>query len=99
MPAENDRLWNRSRPLGRLPSPSRSRREQSLSRDHLLTEVLRRCFQHFAAHLDDRPPQEDPGDDLRQLGVRYLGFAQAHPLQYRLMFSTKRPEAAKDGGS
>ena len=68
------------------------------SRDHLLTEVLRRCFQHFAAHLDDRPPCEEPREDLRQLGVRYLSFAQAHPLEYRLMFSTTWPEAAKDAG-
>jgi AcrR family transcriptional regulator len=68
------------------------------SRDHLLTEVLRRCFQHFSAHLDDRPPCDDPREDLRNLGMRYLGFAHAHPLEYRLMFSTTWPEAAKDAG-
>jgi len=66
------------------------------SRDHLLTEVMRRCFQRFAAHLDNRPPCEDPAQDLHVLGERYLSFVQAHPLEYRLMFSSTWPEAAVD---
>ena len=63
------------------------------SRDHLLAEVLRRCFQGFAAHLDARQRFEDPARDLESLGLQYLSYAQQHPLEYRLMFSTPWPEA------
>jgi AcrR family transcriptional regulator len=65
------------------------------SRDHLLAEVMRRCFQHFAAHLDARPRFDDPEQDLESLGVQYLGYAHQHPLEYRLMFSTTWPESAE----
>jgi AcrR family transcriptional regulator len=56
------------------------------SRDHLLAEVMRRCFQRFAAHLDARQRFDDPAQDLESLGVQYLSYAQEHPLEYRLMF-------------
>ena len=65
------------------------------SRDHLLAEVMRRCFQRFAAHLDARPRHEDPEQDLESLGLQYLAYAREHPLEYRLMFSTTWPEAAE----
>lgn len=65
------------------------------SRDHLLAEVMRRCFQGFAAYLDARPRFDDPQQDLESLGVRYLTYAQQHPLEYRLMFSTTWPESAQ----
>lgn len=66
------------------------------SRDHLLTEVMRRCFQRFAAHLDARPHHDDPAQDLESLGVQYLAYAREHPLEYRLMFSTTWPEPADE---
>ncbi|MFW2357210.1 TetR/AcrR family transcriptional regulator [Hydrogenophaga sp.] len=65
------------------------------SRDHLLAEVMRRCFERFAAFLDAREPHDDARQDLEALGRQYLGFAQMHPLEYRLMFSTPWPEAAE----
>ena len=65
------------------------------SRDHLLAEVMRRCFQRFAAHLDARQRFDDPAQDLESLGVQYLSYAQEHPLEYRLMFSTTWPESAE----
>lgn len=65
------------------------------SRDHLLGEVMRRCFVSFAAHLDARPRFEDPEQDLESLGRQYLAYAQQHPLEYRLMFSTTWPESAE----
>lgn len=65
------------------------------SRDHLMAEVMRRCFQRFAAHLDARPRFDDPGQDLESLGLRYLSYAQLHPLEYRLMFSTTWPDSAE----
>jgi AcrR family transcriptional regulator len=64
------------------------------SRDHLLTEVMRRCFQRFAAYLDARPHHDDPEQDLESLGLQYLDYARQHPLEYRLMFSTTWPEHA-----
>jgi AcrR family transcriptional regulator len=68
------------------------------SRDHLLSEVVRRCFQRFAAHLDARPRSDDPAQDLESLGEQYLVYAQQHPLEYRLMFSTTWPECAEGLG-
>jgi AcrR family transcriptional regulator len=68
------------------------------SRDHLLAEVMRRCFQRFAAYLDARPRANDPRQDLEALGLRYLGYAQKHPLEYRLMFSSTWPAAAGQTG-
>jgi AcrR family transcriptional regulator len=64
------------------------------SRDHLLAEVMRRCFRGFAAYLDARHRFEDPEQDLESLGLQYLAYAQRHPLEYRLMFSTTWPESA-----
>ena len=64
------------------------------SRDHLLAEVMRRCFERFARHLDAREHVDDPQADLASLGRAYLSYAQAHPLEYRLMFSTPWPDAA-----
>jgi AcrR family transcriptional regulator len=66
------------------------------SRDHLLAELIRRCFAEFAAFLDDRPAQPDAWRDLAALGERYLRFAAQHPLEYRLMFGTPWPQA-EDG--
>jgi AcrR family transcriptional regulator len=63
------------------------------SRDHLLAEVMRRCFQRFAEYLDARRRFDDPEQDLESLGVQYLTYAAQHPLEYRLMFSTTWPEA------
>ena len=65
------------------------------SRDHLLAEVMRRCFERFAAYLDARARFDHPEQDLQSLGLQYLSFAQQHPLEYRLMFSTSWPESAE----
>jgi AcrR family transcriptional regulator len=64
------------------------------SRDHLLAEVMRRCFEHFAQFLDAREHFDDPSQDLASLGAQYLLFASRHPLEYRLMFGTAWPEPA-----
>lgn len=66
------------------------------SRDHLLAEVMRRCFQGFAEHLDRRARSDDPIQDLAALGEQYLAYAREHPLEYRLMFSTTWPESADE---
>ncbi len=64
------------------------------TRDHLLAEVMRRCFESFAQSLDKREHFDDPSEDLRSLGQAYLHFAASHPLEYRLMFNTPWPEKA-----
>ena len=66
------------------------------SRDRLLSEVMRRCFQGFAQSLDSRARFDDPEKDLESLGLQYLAYAREHPLEYRLMFSTTRPESADE---
>lgn len=68
------------------------------SRDHLLAEVIRRCFRRFADFLDDRGEHPDPREDLGALGQRYLAFAAEHPLEYRLMFGTPWPAPAAQAG-
>lgn len=65
------------------------------SRDHLIAEVMRRCFVGFAAQLDRRTPSDDPGEELASMGQLYLAYAQSHPLEYRLMFGTPWPPAAE----
>jgi AcrR family transcriptional regulator len=64
------------------------------SRDHLLAEVIRRCFENFARDLDARERHDDPEADLESMGRRYLAYAASHPLEYRLMFGTPWPEPA-----
>jgi len=80
------------------------------SRDHLLAEIMRRCFADFAAHLDARPgsgdscadsgadPGADDRADLAAMGEAYLAYANAKPLEYRLMFGTPWPEPALHAG-
>jgi AcrR family transcriptional regulator len=65
------------------------------SRDHLLAEVMRRCYARFADHLDARERFDDPAQDLESLGRQYLAYAASHPLEYRLMFGTPWPQAAE----
>lgn len=66
------------------------------SRDHLLAEVMRRCFQKFAAHLDGRGQFDDPREDLAALGRQYLSYARDHALEYRLMFDTPWPAESEE---
>ncbi len=68
------------------------------SRDDLLAEVMRRCFESFAAALDARPAHDDPLEDLESLGRQYLAYAGANSLEYRLMFGTPWPEPAEHPG-
>ncbi|OYU43708.1 MAG: TetR family transcriptional regulator [Burkholderiales bacterium PBB4] len=62
------------------------------SRDHLLAEVLRRCFRRFTLALNGRNRSMEPIEDMRALGASYLNFALQNPLEYRLMFGTPWPE-------
>lgn len=46
------------------------------SRDHLLSEVMLRCFQGFAQNLDSRDRFDDPEKDLESLGLQCLCYAR-----------------------
>jgi AcrR family transcriptional regulator len=65
------------------------------SRDHILAAVVARCFEEFAAHLEARPKRADPFEDLGEMGLSYLSYAQANPLKYRLMFNSPLPDGAE----
>jgi AcrR family transcriptional regulator len=65
------------------------------SRDHLLAEIMQRCFADFAQHLDERPRTGQPEADLEAMGHAYLNYARQKPLEYRLMFGTPWPEPAQ----
>ncbi len=62
------------------------------SRDYLLADVVDRCFRDFDADLAEVPHSEDPRGDLSRLGRRYLAYAAAKPLEYRLMFGARLPK-------
>jgi AcrR family transcriptional regulator len=63
------------------------------SRDHLLAEVVRRCYARFNAVMDAATADAaDPMDAMRRCGESYLRFAMEHPLEYRLMFGDPLPD-------
>jgi len=63
------------------------------SRDHLLAEIIGRCFEDFARFLDEQS-KASKTDPLRAMGEAYMLYAERHPLEYRLMFGTPWPEPA-----
>lgn len=63
------------------------------SRDHLLAEIMRRCFEDFARFLDQSAKSQSD-DELRGMGEAYMAYAARMPLEYRLMFGTPWPEPA-----
>ena len=63
------------------------------SRDHLLAEIMRRCFEDFANYLDISAKNQ-LDDQLRGMGDAYMSYAAQKPLEYRLMFGTPWPEPA-----
>lgn len=63
------------------------------SRDHLLAEIMRRCFEDFANFLDQNANTHSQ-DALRGMGEAYMSYAARMPLEYRLMFGTPWPEPA-----
>ena len=65
------------------------------SRDHLLAEVMRRCFEDFALFLDATQGSVDPQCDMQSMGQAYLQYAMEKPLEYRLMFGTPWPSTAE----
>ena len=66
------------------------------SKDALLAEVIRRCLRGFAEELR-ASGDEGAGAEaaMAALGQCYLDYAARRPLEYRLMFMTDWPEAAR----
>jgi AcrR family transcriptional regulator len=65
------------------------------SRDAILAELLTRCFEEFAEHLESSPPGSDAAANLHALGERYFDYAKRFPTKYRLMFEMPMPEPEK----
>ncbi len=63
------------------------------NRDHLLAEIMRRCFVDFAEYLDSETKAHQE-DELRGMGEAYMTYASSKPLEYRLMFGTPWPDPA-----
>lgn len=65
------------------------------SREHLIAEVLKNAYQHFAEYLDARVRNKTDADlYLRKMGEAYIRYAVSHPLEYQLMFSTSLPTSS-----
>jgi len=62
------------------------------SRDHILAEMVSRAYRSFSEYLKKRPRTGDPDADLGAMGQAYIEYADKHPLQYRLIFSTPLPD-------
>lgn len=65
------------------------------SRDHLLAEIVDRCFRSFDAYLARSGTSDDPVADFERMGRLYLEYADRFPLEYRLMFGAKLPDVNK----
>jgi AcrR family transcriptional regulator len=64
------------------------------SKDHLLAEIMCRCFEEFAKFLD-QSAKKNTEDELKGVGDGYMEYADLKPLEYRLMFGTPWPEPAE----
>jgi AcrR family transcriptional regulator len=62
------------------------------SKEALLTELARTDFQSLASAFQRIGRIEDPLERLRRTGEAYVAFALQHPMQYQLMFMTRKPE-------
>lgn len=62
------------------------------TRDHLLAEVIGRCFDEFGDQLEAAAAGEaDLETALMAMGARYLDYAAKRPSAYRLMFAFPLP--------
>ena len=60
----------------------------------LLMELCTNDFSSLAAALERIGPTADPRDALAKIGAAYVQFGLDHPMQYQLLFMTRRPPAA-----
>ncbi len=67
------------------------------NKEALLTELCNVDFQALVAAFQRIGRVEDPFERLLRLGQAYVAFALEHPMQYRLLFLTPRPETKVAG--
>jgi AcrR family transcriptional regulator len=60
-------------------------------KEALLTELCDRDFRSLAQAFNRIGQVPDPVERLLRIGEAYVQFAIAHPMQYQLMFMTRRP--------
>lgn len=62
----------------------------------LLTELCTLDFRALASAFQRVGRIDDPLERLERIGVAYVDFGLHHPMQYQLLFMTRRPEVAHD---
>src|SRR5918992_4224749 len=62
------------------------------NKEALLTELASMDFRSLAATFQRIGRIEDPLDRLIRTGTAYVEFALEHPMQYQLMFMTRKPQ-------
>lgn len=68
------------------------------SKDALLVELCATDLRALAAAFQRIGRIEDPVERLRKAGQAYVRFAVEHPMQYQLIFMTRRPELPGEKG-
>jgi AcrR family transcriptional regulator len=66
------------------------------NKDALLTEISTLDFRALAAAFLSIGRVADPLERLSRIGEAYVEFAVSHPMQYQLMFMTRRPPELAD---
>ncbi len=61
------------------------------SKEALLSELCLQDFRSLASAFQRIGRIDDPIERLRRTGAAYVEFALTHPMQYQLMFMTRRP--------
>jgi len=66
------------------------------NKEALLAELCAADFRALAAAFQKIGRIEDPVERLRKSGMAYVQFGLEHPMQYQLMFMTRRPKEIED---
>jgi AcrR family transcriptional regulator len=66
------------------------------NKEALLAELCAADFRALAIAFQKIGRIEDPIERLRKCGVAYVEFGLEHPMQYQLMFMTRRPQEVDD---
>jgi AcrR family transcriptional regulator len=66
------------------------------NKEALLAELCAADFRALAAAFQKIGRIEDPVERLRKSGMAYVQFGLEHPMQYQLMFMTRRPKKIED---
>jgi AcrR family transcriptional regulator len=67
------------------------------NKEALLAELCAADFRALAGAFQKLARIEDPVERLRRSGQAYVEFGLQHPMQYQLMFMTRKPAEVLDG--